>query len=112
MLPPANRLRKEKEIKRVLASKRSCKNGLLICKTAPNGLEASRFCFVVSKKISNKAVVRNRLKRRLREAVAEIMPKANPGIDCVLLSLSGLENKEYCEVAAIVQKVLAGSGVV
>jgi len=41
---------------------------LLVISFLPNSLEHSRFGFVVGKRIG-KAVVRNRIKRRLREAV-------------------------------------------
>ncbi len=110
MLPPANRLRKEKEIKRVLAGKKSCKSGLLICKTAPNGLETARFCFVVSKRISNKAVVRNQLKRRLRQAVAELLPRVAAGNDYVFIACPRLELKEFDGLRQDVKKVLVGLG--
>jgi ribonuclease P protein component len=112
MLPPANRLRKEKEVKRVLASKKSCKSGLLICKTALNGLATARFCFVVSKRISNKAVVRNKLKRRLRQAVTELMPRAKQGSDCVLIACPGLETKTFGELRAAVAKALVCLGII
>jgi ribonuclease P protein component len=111
MLPPANRLRKEKEIKRALASRNARKNGPLACKTAANDLAAARFCFVVSKRISNKAAVRNKLKRRLRAAVAALLDQARPGVDCVLIAHSGLEAKTYAEIALIVKKVLMMAGI-
>ena len=111
MLPPANRLRKEKEIKRVLAGKKSCKSGLLICKTAPNGLEAARFCFVVSKRISNKAVVRNKLKRRLRRIVAGLLPRVRVS-DYVFVACPGLELKEFNGLRDNVGKVLIDLGVI
>ena len=110
MLPPANRLRKEKEIKRVLASRKSCKNGLLICKTALNGLDAARFCFVVSKRISNKAVIRNRLKRHLREAVAAFLPLVRSGTDYVLIACPKLQDCDFRELLVTMEKLLSVSG--
>jgi ribonuclease P protein component len=112
MLPPANRLRKEKDIKRVLAQKTGYRSGLLICKTAENGLDAARFCFMVSKRVSNKAVVRNRLKRRLREAVAALLPRMRAGKDCVLIAFPGLDVKTFEDLAAAVKRSLIGSGIV
>ncbi len=41
---------------------------LLVISFLPNGLEYSRFGFIVGKRLG-KATVRNRIKRRLREAV-------------------------------------------
>jgi len=111
MLPPANRLKKEKEIKRALASRSGCKIGPLACKTAKNGLKTARFCFVVSKRVSSKAVIRNELKRRLRAAVMARLSRANPGADCVLIAYPGLETKKYDDLAIAVEKILNKSGV-
>jgi len=83
----------------------------LVCKTAKNGLKTVRFCFIVSKRISNKAVIRNKLKRQLREAVMAQLARANPGADCVLIAYSGLETKKYGDLAMAVEKLLNKSGV-
>ncbi|MCU0653271.1 MAG: ribonuclease P protein component [Candidatus Pacebacteria bacterium] len=112
MLPPANRLRKEKDIKRVLSQRTGFRSGLLICKTADNGLDTARFCFMVSKRISNKAVVRNRLKRRLREAVAENLFRVRGGKDCILIASPGLEKKVFSDLSVLVGKVLTGSRII
>ncbi len=47
-------------------------NDALVLRALPNTLEYSRFGFVVSRKVGN-AVVRNRVRRRLREIV-RLMP--------------------------------------
>ncbi len=111
MLPRKNRLKKEKEIKRALAGKIFSKSALLICKAAANELGSARFCFVVSKKISNKAVVRNKVKRRLREAIKALLPRIKHGFDCVLIALPGIEARTYREIWEYVYRVLAKSGI-
>lgn len=111
MLPPAFRLRKKRDIDRVIANRKSCKSGPLVCKTASNDKNAARFCFVVSKRISNKAVVRNRLKRRLRDAVAVLLPRVKMNFDCVLIACPGLEGWGYGELCALVKKVFLLAGV-
>lgn len=110
MLPPLHRLKKEKDIRRAFAGKMRSGSKLLVCRAAPNNLGVVRFCFVVSKKISNKAVVRNRLKRRLRAAVARKLAHA-AAVDCALIARSGLEAKSYQEVIANVDKVLCRAGI-
>lgn len=110
MLPLAHRLKKEKEIRRALAGKTRAGSDLLVCRAARNDLGAARFCFAVSKKVSNKAVVRNRLKRRLRAIIARRLARV-ACVDCVLIARPGLETKSYQEVAASVDKILRRAGI-
>lgn len=109
MLPPVHRLKKEKEIKRALDGRMRAGNNLLVCRAAPNDLGVARFCFAVSKKVSNKAAVRNLLKRRLRAAAAVMLARIKPGFDCVLIARSGLEGKTYQEIYGCLYGVLAKS---
>jgi len=99
MLPPANRLRKKKDIERVFVNKKYYQSGPLICKAVLNDCNTARFCFIVSKRISNKAVVRNRLKRQLRNATALFLPNIIKHYDCVLIACPGLENKVFLNYA-------------
>ena len=55
---------------------------LLVLKVVPNGLERSRFAFVASKRVGN-AVVRNHVRRRLRELVRR--SEVKPGWDAVII---------------------------
>jgi ribonuclease P protein component len=112
MLPPANRLKKEKEIKRARTGKMIGESGLLACRAAANDLPVARFCFIVSKKISPKAVVRNKVKRRLRAAIAAAMPRIASGFDCVLIARFGLAAKNYQEICDCVNLVLARTGLI
>ncbi len=70
-------------------------NRLLVIRYLPNGLEQSRFGFVTSKRIGN-AVVRNRVKRRLREAVRASRVKC--GWDAVFIARKGSGQAGYQEL--------------
>ncbi|MXN66385.1 ribonuclease P protein component [Stappia sp. GBMRC 2046] len=63
---------------------------------APQGLEAgvARVGYTVTKKVGN-AVVRNRVKRRLRAAVREAAHCARPGIDYVLIGRHGALDADF-----------------
>ena len=58
----------------------------LIVQIMPNDLGVIRVGFTVSKKVSNLAVKRNRIKRRLRAVAADILPLyAKPSCDYILV---------------------------
>jgi len=69
-------------------------------KTLPNRLEKSRYCFVISTKISKKATKRNLLKRRLREITRLSLLRLVGGYDVVVLTKpnSGILEKTYSEL--------------
>ncbi len=85
MLAPCHRLRKEKDFENVFRKGEKVKGNFVYLKFAPNNLSESRFGIVVSKKVSLKAVERNKIKRKLREAIKELLPFAKTGFDVVLL---------------------------
>lgn len=60
--------------------------------------EPSRFGFIVSTKISKKAVERNRAKRLLRESISFLLNDLNLGFDCVILAKSLLIGITFAEV--------------
>ena len=96
MLPKQNRLKLKKDFERIFKQGKGYKQNFLFLKVLENGLKETRFGFIVSKKISKKAVIRNKLKRRLREVIRDKLKeeKIRPGIDVVLTAFPGLEEKD------------------
>ena len=80
----ASRLRKSSEFQRVRQQGRSITSRLLILAWAANDVEQLRIGFVISKRISKRAVDRNYLKRLLGEAIRPALPELSPGWDIVL----------------------------
>ena len=70
----------------------SAANRLLVVRFLANDLDRSRFGFVVSKRIGN-AVVRNRVRRRLKEAVRNHAVK--PGWDVVFIARRSIERATF-----------------
>ena len=85
---------------------RSMANNLLVIRVLPNGLNLSRFGFLVSKRIGN-AVVRNTVKRRLREAARSTPIK--PGWDAVFIARRGAEKAEYQQLKQATDNLLRRS---
>jgi len=105
MLIKRNRLCKKKDFERVFKKGKGLKEDFLILKMAKNNLSQSRFGFIVGTKISKKAVLRNKLKRRLRELVRGKIEKIKKGFDIVFITQPGLENRDFWELEEILNKI-------
>jgi len=107
VLPKENRLKRKKDFEEVIKHGKGYKEGFLFLKIDKNDLNVSRFGFVVSQKISKKAVVRNKLKRQLREIVRSALPKIKKGIDVVIITISGVENLDFKTLKKNVDRIFA-----
>ncbi len=112
MLPKINRLQKEKEIEEVFKKGKGFKEDFLILKTAKNSLKTSRFGFIISKKISKKAVVRNKIKRVLRELVRLKLKEIKKTSDNLLIAAPGLETKDFWEIEEMITKLFKKGGLI
>ena len=80
----------------------------------PNPIEQVRFGITVTKKIGN-AVVRNRMKRRFRALLRELLPAQGlPAHDHVLIGRDGGVERDFAklreELAAALTRAKAGKG--
>lgn len=99
MLSKENRLKKEKDFEKVFKQGKTVKAGLLFLKILKTENDYNRIGLSVSKKISNKAVVRNKVKRRLREAVRAELKKSNfLGQDIVIVALPAIQKAGYPQI--------------
>ena len=99
------RLRLNADFQRVRQKGKSWANHLIVLCALPNDLEHSRFGFAVSKRIG-KAVVRNRVRRRMREAVRLRRPLIADGWDLVFIARSAVRRASYAEIAHGVEGLL------
>jgi ribonuclease P protein component len=97
MLPKANRLTKKKDFDVVFRGGKTVRGDFLMAKVLESQLPASRFGFVVSKKVSSKATVRNKVKRRLRDAVGDLIAGKKP-VDVVLVALTGIDKQDFAQL--------------
>jgi ribonuclease P protein component len=85
MLAREHRLRKAYEITRVYKKGAyGSAGGVVSVKAAPSGRPVSRVVVVVGKKISKRAVVRNRIRRRLVGLLREEWATVRSGYDIVI----------------------------
>jgi ribonuclease P protein component len=97
------KLRKKSEFTAVYERGKTWSTDLVVLKALPNGLEWTRYGFVAGKRLG-KAVVRNHVKRLLRE-VASVTPTKS-GWDLVLIARSQAATAKYHELEAEVAGLL------
>src|SRR5690606_23633056 len=83
---------------------------LLLLFTVANNQDTSRFAISVSKRVGN-AVVRNRARRRVREALRSRLSQLNPGWDCLFIVRDRLPAASYSEIENAVCQLLTQAGI-
>ncbi|MFD5029676.1 ribonuclease P protein component [Streptomyces sp. NPDC058220] len=120
MLPTENRLRRREDFAAAVRRGRRAGRPLLVVHlrsgaTDPHApgesASLSRAGFVVSKAVGG-AVVRTRVKRRLRHLIRDRLPELPPGSLVVVRALPGAGDADYAQLArdldAALQRLLGG----
>ncbi|RIK46299.1 MAG: ribonuclease P protein component [Chloroflexi bacterium] len=99
------RVRANQRFQEIRRLGRSYSNEYLVLCILPNQLPYSRYGFSVSSRIGN-AVTRNRIKRRLREAVRLRMDSIQPGWDLVFIARNPIRSADYHQMDAACARLL------
>lgn len=110
MLPKPYRLKKEKDFKKTLKKGKAFQKEFLFLKHASNDLRESRFGFVVSVAVSKKATVRNRIKRKLREATRKNLSDIKRGRDVVVIVQPDFEEMYFSEIKEVLLNLYKKAG--
>lgn len=87
MLPRHLRLCREKDIARVRRTRPICKGKLMSVRAYNReDMNPSRFAVVAGKRVSRKAVERNRVARLIRAIVTEYIPSIDNGMDVLIVA--------------------------
>ena len=93
------RLQKRPAFLRVAKDGKKWVSKSMIVQAAANDLGQTRFGLTVTKKISKSAVVRNRIRRRLRAAAYDVLPGTiKDGYDIVLIGRHETQTKDYADL--------------
>ncbi len=98
MLPKTYRLAKKKDFELVFKNGEAIKGDFLLIKLLKSQLKNSRFGFIVSKKVSNKAHVRNKIKRQMRAVVLKELVNLKKSEDVIIIALPNIKGKAFLDI--------------
>jgi len=100
VLPKQHRLTRADEFRRVVKTGRRRVGATVMTHVVPTGADApGRFGFIVSRAVGG-AVMRNRVKRRLRALAAERLRAGFAGADVVVRAMPGADAASYAQLEA------------
>ncbi len=97
-------LKNSKEFGRVYQQGKSKATRDLVLYVLKNSLDNNRYGFSISKKIGN-AVVRNKLKRRLKEIIREKDEKLKKGYDLIIIARKPVTKLDYLALKKDVERL-------
>ena len=107
MLDKKNCLKKKKDFQEIIKKGKKIEKEFLVLKFSENSLgDVTRIGFIVSQKISKKAFLRNKIKRRLREAVKGNLSNIKSGYDLIFFTKKAVKEKDFLEIEKIVRQTL------
>jgi len=98
------RLKKRKDFSHVFGIGRSTAGRLMVVYTAPREATTVRIGFSAGKKLGN-AVIRNRVRRRLKEMVRKVLPYLQGGRDLVVIARAGAVKATWPELEKEFQQI-------
>ncbi len=104
-------LKKNKEFNFVYRKGNPKSAGHLVCLVAKSRYGGVRAGFSVSKKIG-KSVVRNKVRRRLKEAFRELLPRIGGNYCVVFIARTSIETTAYKQIKEEMQTLLKKQGLI
>jgi len=103
-------LKKNEHFKQVFNLGKVASNQLLTVFAVENNLQESRLGISVSKKNAGKAVVRNKLKRRIKEAYRLVEPAVFQGYDIVMIPKAAIIEASFADILSAMKRLFKRQG--
>jgi ribonuclease P protein component len=118
-LPKPHRLRRRQDFQKVYQYGKRHQQTYLTLRSLQHlpsitteNLPATRFGISVSKTVSKKAVTRNLLKRQLKAALRQLLPRITSGWSVVIGVRPSAQGCEYLEILRELEELFAAAGII
>ncbi len=103
---PKNSLSKKKDFDQIFKTGQSFYCSFLGIKALKNDLDVNRLGIIIGLKVSKVAVIRNKIKRQIREIVKKF-PKKKDNYDFLIIVKKEILNKDFKEIKEEILKLQA-----
>jgi len=103
------RLRKSKDFQRIRRDGCVIRHPFVMVSYAPNHFDYNRYGFITSKHLGN-AVVRNRVRRLLRESIRQLDPQIVNGYDMVFIGRNQIVEQPFYVIVRILNELFNRAG--
>ena len=111
MFAKANRLKNTADFKKIFRYGKFVRGETIEARFLPNDLDICRFGFITGLSVSKKATIRNKIRRRLSEAVRTLSPSIGNNFDILIVAKAKIIGKSGEEILKDVESIFKKAGI-
>lgn len=96
--PKKHRIISKNIFERIFSQGKTVQNSFFFVYYLKNNLTVSRFAVIVSVKVSNKAVIRNKIRRIVSANIQKLLPKLLPGLDVIIVAKYKVKDQKFLQL--------------
>jgi ribonuclease P protein component len=105
------RLQRSEDFRRIRETGKAYHHAWLILSVAPGENPTNRYGFITGKKLGG-AVIRNRMRRRLKEALRLLHLRLKQGYDMVVIARPAIVGQPFAAIQVALEKLCEQAGIV